>query len=73
MAQFGRAPGLGPGGRRFESCFPDSLAVLLMKYGFFVHKNKYFQGNTLFYYAPLVARLKIICVLESTYFNSGKS
>ncbi len=23
MAQFGRAPGLGPGGRRFESCFPD--------------------------------------------------
>ena len=23
MAQFGRAPGLGPGGRRFESCLPD--------------------------------------------------
>ena len=26
MAQFGRAPGLGPGGRRFESCLPDSNA-----------------------------------------------
>ncbi len=23
MAQFGRAPGLGPGCRRFESCHPD--------------------------------------------------
>ena len=23
VAQFGRAPGLGPGGRRFESCLPD--------------------------------------------------
>ena len=23
VAQFGRAPGLGPGGRRFESCRPD--------------------------------------------------
>ena len=23
IAQLGRAPGLGPGGRRFESCFPD--------------------------------------------------
>ena len=25
MAQFGRAPGLGPGGRRFESCCSDHL------------------------------------------------
>ena len=25
VAQFGRAPGLGPGGRRFESCLPDFL------------------------------------------------
>ena len=24
IAQFGRALGLGPRGRRFESCFPDS-------------------------------------------------
>ncbi len=24
VAQLGRAPGLGPGGRRFESCLPDS-------------------------------------------------
>ena len=23
IAQLGRAPGLGPGGRRFESCLPD--------------------------------------------------
>ena len=27
MAQFGRAPGLGPGGRRFESCFPDLILI----------------------------------------------
>ena len=27
MAQFGRAPGLGPGGRRFESCLPDCNLV----------------------------------------------
>ena len=24
IAQFGRAPGLGPGGRRFKSYYPDS-------------------------------------------------
>ncbi|MEY4542858.1 MAG: hypothetical protein RL411_935 [Bacteroidota bacterium] len=23
LAQFGRAPALGAGGRRFKSCFPD--------------------------------------------------
>lgn len=23
IAQLGSAPGLGPGGRRFESCYPD--------------------------------------------------
>ena len=27
VAQLGRAPGLGPGGRRFESCLPDNIAV----------------------------------------------
>jgi hypothetical protein len=26
VAQLGRAPGLGPGGRRFESCHPDLKA-----------------------------------------------
>ena len=25
VAQLGSAPGLGPGGRRFESCLPDHL------------------------------------------------
>ncbi len=25
VAQLGRAPGLGPGGRRFKSCLPDHL------------------------------------------------
>ncbi len=25
VAQLGRAPGLGPGGRMFESCRPDTL------------------------------------------------
>ncbi len=28
IAQLGRAPGLGPGGRRFESCFPDLAKAL---------------------------------------------
>ena len=27
IAQLGRAPGLGPGGRRFESCFPDLILI----------------------------------------------
>lgn len=27
MAQLGRAPGLGPGGRRFKSCCPDFVYV----------------------------------------------
>ena len=27
IAQLGRAPGLGPGGRRFKSCFPDLIWV----------------------------------------------
>lgn len=26
-----RAPGLGPGGRRFDSCFPDQLCSLLSR------------------------------------------
>ncbi len=28
VAQLGRAPGLGPGGRRFESCLPDHAGVV---------------------------------------------
>ena len=28
VAQSGSAPGLGPGGRRFESCHPDPLEAL---------------------------------------------
>ena len=31
VAQSGSAPGLGPGGRRFESCRPDTKEALLMK------------------------------------------
>ncbi len=27
VAQLGRAPGLGPGGRRFKSCHPDHLIL----------------------------------------------
>ena len=27
VAQFGSAPGLGPGGRKFESCHPDQNSV----------------------------------------------
>jgi hypothetical protein len=29
VAQAGSAPGLGPGGRRFESCLPDKMKPLL--------------------------------------------
>ena len=28
VAQFGRAPGLGPGGRRFKSCLPHHAGVV---------------------------------------------
>ena len=28
VAQSGSAPGLGPGGRRFESCRPDKVEIL---------------------------------------------
>ncbi len=28
VAQLGRAPGLGPGGRRFKSCLPDTCLAL---------------------------------------------
>ncbi len=28
VAQLGSAPGLGPGGRRFESCHPDHLLFI---------------------------------------------
>ena len=30
MAQLGSAPGLGPGGRGFESPFPDHLTFLVI-------------------------------------------
>ena len=29
VAQLGRAPGLGPGGRRFESCRPDYITQVI--------------------------------------------
>ena len=32
MAQFGRAPGLGPGGRKFESCHLDFLLEKIQKF-----------------------------------------
>ncbi len=32
VAQLGRAPGLGPGGRRFESCLPDLNNLFLIIY-----------------------------------------
>jgi hypothetical protein len=30
IAQLGRALGLGPRGRRFESCFPDQVNYIMM-------------------------------------------
>ena len=41
VAQFGRAPGLGPGGRRFESCRSDHLkARLLILRGLFLFAGR---------------------------------
>ena len=42
VAQSGSAPGLGPGGRRFESCHPDKSnlkALLAMSQGFFLFRD----------------------------------
>jgi hypothetical protein len=36
VAQAGSAPGLGPGGRRFESCLPDHLESSAAMLGFFL-------------------------------------
>ena len=36
VAQSGSAPGLGPGGRRFESCRPDNKAKKIFLLSFFV-------------------------------------
>ncbi len=33
VAQLGSAPGLGPGGRRFESCHPDQF-IIKIKYSY---------------------------------------
>jgi hypothetical protein len=33
VAQLGRAPGLGPGGRRFKSCLPDHYNGALAQLG----------------------------------------
>ena len=32
VAQPGSAPGLGPGGRKFESCRPDQLTIYIFFY-----------------------------------------
>ena len=36
VAQFGRAPGLGPGCRRFESCHPDQEKFQSKDWNFFI-------------------------------------
>ena len=36
VAQAGSAPGLGPGGRRFESCLPDRTHHWLSNGGLFI-------------------------------------
>ena len=33
VAQLGRALGLGPRGRRFESCLPDHFLIEILNYG----------------------------------------
>ena len=46
VAQLGRAPGLGPGGRRFESCHLDLAPVILRSPGFycFSQSKPYFSS-----------------------------
>ena len=40
VAQFGRVPGLGPGGRRFEPCHPDEYEILIIVgISFFLNEN----------------------------------
>jgi len=40
VAQAGSAPGLGPGGRRFESCLPDKQEALHTVRGFFIDAGR---------------------------------
>ena len=40
MAQFGSAPGLGPGGRRFESCRLDHVGTDFAPFRFFLVENQ---------------------------------
>ena len=41
VAQFGRAPALGAGGRRFKSCHPDLLNMTTMEF----YSVEYWQEN----------------------------
>jgi len=43
VAQPGRAPGLGPGGRRFESCLPNQRLLSSVVEQFAV--NEWVQGS----------------------------
>ena len=54
VAQSGSVPGLGPGGRRFESCRPDKSQITVKLFGFFYslnlysppHNKNFFRKNT---------------------------
>ena len=50
VAQFGRAPGLGPGGRRFKSCRPDSDGDKVIRTS--VSQNKLRHFSTLLHSRP---------------------
>lgn len=56
VAQAGSAPGLGPGGRRFESCLPDHIPLSTDQLGSAVH----WRSNR----HPLSLRSEPVVVLE---------
>ena len=75
VAQSGSAPGLGPGGRRFESCRPDteerfsnktenlSFCYILLLFCCELHKIELFYVNLhryIFYYASTIDITKTI-------------
>ena len=59
-----RAPGLGPGGRRFESCHPDQyLSVFWTQHDMQV----WFNGRTSAFQAEYVGSIPITC-FKNEYF-----
>ena len=57
VAQLGRAPGLGPGGRMFESCRPDHRTVIFEWLFFCFYDNN--SGNITVYFLILSVTIEV--------------